>query len=366
MKKAILISYYDWYDKRLKYLHENLIKENYNVKYYTSNFDHINKCSIDRNMENRNYINVPKYKKNISIMRIVSLSVFVKKVKKIIKIENPNLVYCVIPPNLLVKEIANLKPKMNFKLIFDVIDMWPESFPIDKFNNTLFYKVWSNLRIKLYIADYVVTECDRYHTVLNKFIKTDKLETIRLVRKFEDNNRYSLFESNTLKLCYLGSINNIIDIDSICLLIKNQKKFSGVELHIIGDGTSREIFINKTKEAGAKVYYYGKIFNDYEKKKILNRCHYGINLYKQTTLIGLTIKCLDYFESGLPIINNIKGDTEEIINKYNIGINLNMINSSVIYNNIQYKKYVFNKAKDLFGEDRIIGEFKNLVNDILD
>ena len=364
MKKAILISYYDWYDKRLRYLHDILIKENYKVKYYTSNFDHINKCSITINMENRNYINVPKYRSNISIMRIISLCIFVKKIKKILKTENPDLVYCVVPPNLLVKEIANMKSKMNYKLIFDVIDMWPESLPINKFNDTPFYKVWSNLRIKLYMADYVVTECDRYQKVLNKFTTKDKLETIRLVRKFEDNNRYSLPKSNTLKLCYLGSINNIIDIDSICLLIKNQKKFSEVELHIIGDGTSRDIFVNKTEEAGAKVYYYGKIFDDYKKKIILNKCHYGINLYKQTTLIGLTIKCLDYFDGGLPIINNIKGDTEEIINKYNIGINLNSIEKSVIYDDIDYKEYVFNTTRDLFDENRILQEFIKLVSKI--
>ena len=38
--------------------------------------------------------------------------------------------------------------------------------------------------------------------------------------------------------------------------------------------------------------------------------------------IGLTVKSIDYFEHGLPIINNISGDTWKFIEEKNVGINI--------------------------------------------
>ena len=35
------------------------------------------------------------------------------------------------------------------------------------------------------------------------------------------------------------------------------------------------------------------------------------------------MKSLDYFEAGLPIINNIHGDTWKLIDEYGVGINYN-------------------------------------------
>ena len=42
---------------------------------------------------------------------------------------------------------------------------------------------------------------------------------------------------------------------------------------------------------------------------------------KDSVKVGLTIKSIDYFCYGLPIINTIKGDTWEIIEQKQVGIN---------------------------------------------
>ena len=43
---------------------------------------------------------------------------------------------------------------------------------------------------------------------------------------------------------------------------------------------------------------------------------------KQSVVVGLTMKSIDYFEGGLPIINNIHGDTWEIVLREKIGYNI--------------------------------------------
>lgn len=42
---------------------------------------------------------------------------------------------------------------------------------------------------------------------------------------------------------------------------------------------------------------------------------------KQAVQVGLTIKSIDYLAYGVPLINNLKGDTRKLIEKYKIGIN---------------------------------------------
>ena len=41
---------------------------------------------------------------------------------------------------------------------------------------------------------------------------------------------------------------------------------------------------------------------------------------KSSVCIGLTMKSVDYFRHGLPIINSIPADTMELVSKHGIGI----------------------------------------------
>ena len=43
---------------------------------------------------------------------------------------------------------------------------------------------------------------------------------------------------------------------------------------------------------------------------------------KNSVFVGLTMKSMDYFEGGLPIINNIHGDTWDMIDENGIGVNI--------------------------------------------
>ena len=58
---------------------------------------------------------------------------------------------------------------------------------------------------------------------------------------------------------------------------------------------------------------------------------FGINMMKPGICVGLTMKSIDYFCYGLPLINNIPGDTWKLVEKEQIGINhqRNAVNGSV-------------------------------------
>lgn len=94
-----------------------------------------------------------------------------------------------------------------------------------------------------------------------------------------------------------------------------------VLVKIIGDGETRDEFIESLKISGAEVEYYGKIFDNGEKIKLLGSCDFALNIMKSTVAVGLTTKSIDYLAMSLPIINSIKGDTYKSVKEEKIGLN---------------------------------------------
>ena len=93
-------------------------------------------------------------------------------------------------------------------------------------------------------------------------------------------------------------------------------------MHIVGDGETRSRFIDLLKEHRVLVNFYGYIYDHNKLEEIASRCHWGINMMKPSAQVGLTMKSVSYFELGLPILNNIKGDTWKFVENYDIGVNV--------------------------------------------
>ncbi len=131
-----------------------------------------------------------------------------------------------------------------------------------------------------------------------------KLQTLYLARDFQLYRFVNTPPKDKIALCYLGSINNIIDIPCIGEIIR---KFDlPVELHIIGDGEKREELCETARNAGAEVIFHGIIYDPKKKQAIFDRCHAGLNIMKSSVYVGLTMKSMDYFAASLPVINNIQ------------------------------------------------------------
>ena len=49
-------------------------------------------------------------------------------------------------------------------------------------------------------------------------------------------------------------------------------------IHIVGDGEGRNRFLKTLKAAGVKVYFYGAVFDQMRKIKILGNCDFAFNM----------------------------------------------------------------------------------------
>lgn len=371
LKRAVLISCFDWFDTRLKPIKEVLDSE-YEVYCYISDFVHTSKQYISDKKPECIYIHIPPYKKNISFARIKSSLVFGRKIGHILEDVQPDLVYLLIPPNNTARYCAKYKHKHpNILYYLDLIDLWPESFPIDnRIKKSIAFKYWQQLRNdSIEIADHVFTECNLYVDHLNDELNQNKVTTLYLFRN-ENPGLMNEVEKciqhkahkkrDSISICYLGSINHLIDIDVICGLIKGLiNAGKEVELKVIGVGESKDLLLSQAGKAGAEIIYYGSVYDQNEKLKLIGTCDFGLNIMKSNVVVGLTIKSVDYLSMGIPIINNIRGDTWSLVDEERIGINLtdNLEINALRIINADFVKMSLN-AQKVFTEQFTITAFK--------
>ncbi len=332
MNKAVLISCFNWYETRLKPIRELLIEQGFEVSVLLSDFDHIKKKVVDPRFDECTYIHVPEYKTNISFARIISHLSFGLNCRKIIDEEKPGFIYCLIPPNKIADYCASYKKKNpDVKFIIDIIDLWPESMPLGKLRYTFPARMWRRWRDDaIGAADHVFTECELYQDKLEGILPPSKTSTLHLYKE-QTQEECKLVEKNILKkktdevirFAYLGSMNNIIDIDGICEVLKHTMENGYTcELVAIGDGENRERFEKAVSTIGCKATFHGAIYDEMKKIELLAPCDYAFNMMKKSVSVGLTIKSIDYMSYGLPLINNIEGDTWKIVKEHNVGINV--------------------------------------------
>ena len=325
---AVIITYNDSYDyeTRTKYVYNYLEEKEYDVKFVISDFDHRKKARHEVNRDHVDYIHVPKYKRNVSVARLFSCYVFAKKVGKYVKKHSVDIVYHCAPPNSTIKVLSKIKKKADFFLVTEIGDMWPESMPVSNLVSTalsLPFKIWSRLRDKyLFNSDYIIAECDLFKNSIMKKVCTNKIETMYFCKDWRGNKEVPVLNDKELVLCYLGSINNIIDIEIISRLVGKIACHRNIVIHIIGDGERREDLLESLKKLPVHIEFHGTIFDEEEKKYIFDKCHFGLNIMRTNVFVGMTMKSLDYFSYGLPMINNISGDIGDMVERECIGFNV--------------------------------------------
>lgn len=317
-----VITNFSTYEPRAEAVGEFFTKKGFKVTYIFSDFLHRAKKKRDDKKVDHIYLHTKQYSKNISPQRLLSHWKFSKDLEKVLLKNRYDVVYLLIPANSLLSAAQKVKKVYKTKLVVDVIDLWPESMIPEKFANFPLVKQWRQLRDKgLDAADWVFTECDLYNETLK--IPENKRSTLYWKKGPQAKPYRHEIDSQGFKIAYIGSINNIIDIDFICEILTKLKQIKPVTLKIIGNGEKKNDFITAVKNVGVQVKYYGPIYDDNEKQEILKDCCFGLNVMKSGVNVGLTMKSVEYFYYGIPIINNIPGDTRRFVDEYKVGVNIN-------------------------------------------
>lgn len=234
-----------------------------------------------------------------------------------------------MPPNWLAL-IIFIKLTKKVKVIVDILDLWPEAFPHN--NNFLkkflililgiFPKLVRKLAIKR--CDYCLTESDYFYKKL-KLFKKENSKTLLLKKTNSLKPNLDNVSSN-FTIVYLGNIGYIYDFETLFKIILGLNKRHNVVLHIIGSGPRKNWMLKSLDKKNIKYQYHGISFDEDFKSAILSKCWFGYNGYKSSTEVALSYKTIDYLSAGVPILNLSKADTEDLVKKEKIGLNIDKIN----------------------------------------
>lgn len=368
-KKAVIVNCFDTYEDRVDLVLEFLKMQGYEVSVIQSDFRHFQKVHRSDSKPGFTFIKSKPYYKNLSVSRLCSHYNYAGKAFKTVKELNAGVLYVLVPPNSLAWFATKYKGKnKNVKLIFDLIDLWPETMPLGKLKKFPPFSFWGLMRDVSYKkANYVITECNLYREVLGSRLDGINTSTVYLAKKDIDVISNPNPPDDVINLAYLGSINNIIDIQMIKKIIESINKIKPVNLHIIGDGESKYELITFAQAGGATVVDHGKVYDSQKKQDIFDQCHFGLNIMKSTVCVGLTMKSIDYFQHGLPILNNIPADTAGFVTQYGVGVNIfDLSNLDIIMTYLE--SYGMNNrivAKDLFNKHFSERAFNDSLSNII-
>lgn len=323
--KCICVSCFNYYDNRMKAITEFFSSHNYEVTYIIADYNHFDKCYFVADYQGCMQLHVPPYERNLSVERLISHRVFAKSVYAKLQEIRPGIVYCMFPPNSLVQQVVKYKRESNAKIIFDCYDLWPESFPYEKYGRLLSkpFELWRKLRDD-YInnADLILTVSDKGKEKLEKIV--DNVPIKVLLPAIDDKNlpAYTFENSSTLSLCYLGNVNHIANIELGIKLLSRIAEQKNVIVHFIGEGQRYIEFTEALKKNGITVIGHGVVFDMEEKNRIFAQCQFGLNIPREAIASSMSLKSIEYLRAGLPFINSGIADTWDIVEQQNVGINI--------------------------------------------
>lgn len=384
MKTAVIITPFDnySYNVRIKFVERCLQELGYQeIIVISSDWDHRSKQLYNISRDNLELIHVPPYKRNISLNRIISHFVFARKVYQRLKEINPDFIYASVPPNFIVRYTAKYQrhyPKV--KMIYDLGDLWPETLPVSGLSKKVaspLLGIWSYLRDHyIHNATGIIYECNLFKNIVDKKSKIKiPVQTIHLCKENAMLEEHRILNNlDVIQIAYIGSINNLIDIDLVIEILTSINKKRKVLFHIIGDGENAKRLFTECTKNKIDFINYGKVYDENIKSTILKECTFGINIMKESVMVGATMKSLEYFHWGLAVINNIPEDTQEIIRQYECGYNLAEMTVESLSESIgrlslsDALKMCYNSRKaylDLFDESVFSDQFKTFYTSIV-
>lgn len=324
-------------NSRLSNLYSSISAHN-EVKFITTNFDHSLKKAKPRadKCHAEILLDVPAYKHNISVLRIVSHIVFAIRLLKLLKRlpRKPDLIYCTMPTTLAAFVSGMYCKFYGIPFVVDVIDLWPESlYPLSKYSFLLSLACypWRLLSQKSYsLADLLIAESKHYLHTASKFnsyatkdffyLGVDRKRTRALL---ESSKLLLAKPSDEIWVCYGGQLGNSYDFDTLLEAVKFIHDIGiKYKFWFVGDGEMRSKIENYAKKFQLNVHITGLVsYADF--LKFLSYCDIGINIFKKNTKVVHSYKFNDYVATKLFILNSLPGETSEVIDQYKIGLNFN-------------------------------------------
>ena len=295
----------------------------------TSDFDHIRKSRVVANQSGIVRLHVRPYRRNISFKRALSYVDFAAYVYRSPLIAEADIVLICVPDYLSALALLWKRRACHYRIVIDVVDLWPEALPfkgaIGKFMKNLVIYPFKWLRGHSFsCADMITFQSEYFRSIFGGNVDRQRyLPMCGESRHLADNVVRRRPMTSGINIAFLGSINNICDIDSLVKILLLLSQQRSVHLTIVGGGEGLELLQMQLKDTSVHTTYHGISFDSTLIEKTLMQAHFGYNGYKAATEVAVSYKSLQYLKHGVPLLNSTKGDTLSLVENDQIGFNFN-------------------------------------------
>ncbi len=335
-----------WRETRFSMMADHLAKAGHDVTWWTADFAHHSKqfrTSAPERTIKQPYtirlVRTPAYQSHIGIGRLVfELTFALRAYGEAMREVAPDVIIsgdATLPTSF---AAAALATRRDAKLVFDIIDLYPEIFstvlppnwrPIAQ---TLFWPLAYARRRHFLRADAIIA-VSRDYLKVGSIIPAQcagiplvpvywgvDVESIRHVCCFR-GTRSDSPTLGAIQVVYSGTLGEKYDVGTLMeAAISLRDTRPQVNFVIAGDGPRRSQIESCIREHHlSNVTVLGPIAPQ-ELASLYRRCDVGLCLYSPGSTVVMPIKAYDYFAAGLPIISSIKGELQEVIARERCGV----------------------------------------------
>lgn len=360
-----------------------LKSKNLDIKIISSNYDHFKKKfkSIQYNNTPANedgiyFIKTSKYKKHVSIARLLNQYNTAKNFKRLTTLlDKPDIIVCSIPSIELALKVANYSKNNNIPIIIDIVDLWPDLFK-DVMPRLMWWCIFPYVALLRYNLKQIFQITDAISGLTESYIKW-AIENYSLNKDFYSKPIFLGFSntpisnvSNGFNLIFLGTISRQFDFNT---LIASAQTLTDVEFNIVGDGDLFEHLKAKSIHLN-NVIWHGWKEKD-ELHILLLNATIAIMPYKNLPHFqkNITNKFSEYLSYGLPILTGVSGEMRDLLEKHNCGEFYSnteeLIQKVLNYKNIPeklklHKEHAVKLQRAHFDINKINEEFFTFIEDV--
>ena len=326
-----------------------LVDKGYNVVWWTSTFNHMQKehrFEIDTSVDIDGHYKIKLlyamgYKKNISICRIINHYWIARKFSKLTELEDqPDIILCSFPPIDLSLAATTFGKKKGIPVVLDVRDLWPDIFVDIVPNNirwlarALLYRMFKYTREAFRECTSIVGVSDGYLrwglSYASRLQSTnDAVFPFGYLKPIITKSNIEIAEASlrkvgidsSKKICwFVGMFGKTYDLHTIIDAAQQLERqgVQNVQFVLSGDGDNYTRCV-KHAEGLRNVVFTGWI-NSTQITYLMRIADIGLAAYAKRAPQGLPNKIFEYLSAGIPVLSSLTGETEALLSSNKCGL----------------------------------------------
>jgi glycosyltransferase involved in cell wall biosynthesis len=316
------------------------------VTWWTSNFSHHFKIFRSQGWEDRRLpsglrirlVPTPGYRRNIGPGRFWRDWVFGRRAyRRAIAAERPDVVFTSEPATMGGYAGVRLAARTGAALIYDQMDLWPELMvqslparlrpagellfrPVHRLRRSMFRKLDGAMALaRPYLASITDEVPDRALPSLVVYNGIDVASFRAAMEAPLPADLTERLDRPGLKAIFAGSLGPSYDIGPMIDVARLLAEAGDdTTIFIAGDGPER-VRVEEAALGCPNLVYLGKLPPDLL-PGVYGRCDVGLSCYSAASNVEMCDKFYDYTAAGLVVVNSLKGEVRDWIERYGLGL----------------------------------------------